>query len=306
MKDKFTLTKSMLEKYIEDFIDDEILDEKATKTYTKYALVARNFKYAMLETKNEEISKKSLIDYKSKMIEKYSTKTVNNYIIIINKFIKYIELNENDDYSKKKLKKHVSDYCLKTIKEQERTSIEDVLEPADFKRMLRMSKKKGMIQDHMIMKVLAYTGIRVGELQYFTLENIEQAKQYITIYNKGKERDVPLRSDLRRELLKYAKSQKIESGTLFPGKKDPQKMLTEKTIREHIKKICGMCRGIDLDKAHPHAFRHMFAIQWINENGNSSLSELAKIMGHSDVKTTAIYTNTSQKEKKRKVEAIKY
>ena len=41
-------------------------------------------------------------------------------------------------------------YCLrqsnKTIKEQERTSIEDVLEPADFKRMLRMSKKKGMIQ----------------------------------------------------------------------------------------------------------------------------------------------------------------
>lgn len=175
----------MLEKYIDDFIDDEILDEKATKTYTKYALVARNFKDAMLETKNEEISKKSLIDYKSKMIEKYSTKTVNNYIIIINKFIKYIELNENDDYSKKKLKKHVSDYCLKTIKEQERTSIEDVLEPADFKRMLRMSKKKGMIQDHMIMKVLAYTGIRVGELQYFTLENIEQAKQYITIYNKG-------------------------------------------------------------------------------------------------------------------------
>ena len=66
---------------------------------------------------------------------------------------------------------------------------------------------------------------------------------------------------------------------MFPGKKDPQKMLTEKTIREHIKKICGMCRGIDLDKAHPHAFRHMFAIQWINENGNSSLSELAKIMG---------------------------
>ena len=48
----------MLEKYIEDFIDDEILDEKATKTYTKYALVARNFKDVMLETKNEEISKK--------------------------------------------------------------------------------------------------------------------------------------------------------------------------------------------------------------------------------------------------------
>ena len=34
----------MLEKYIEDFIDDEILDEKATKTYTKYALGKQEIK----------------------------------------------------------------------------------------------------------------------------------------------------------------------------------------------------------------------------------------------------------------------
>lgn len=47
----------MLEKYIEDFIDDEILDEKATKTYTKYALVARNFKDAMIRTKKKKFQK---------------------------------------------------------------------------------------------------------------------------------------------------------------------------------------------------------------------------------------------------------
>ena len=29
-------------------------------------------------------------------------------------------------------------------------------------------------------------------------------------------------------------------------------------------------------------------------------------MGHGSIQTTAIYTNTSQQEKKRKVEAIKY
>ena len=86
--------------------------------------------------------------------------------------------------------------------------------------------------------MLAYTGIRVGELQYFTLENIEQAKQYITIYNKGKERDVPLRSDLRRELLKYAKV-KNRIRDIVSWKKRPSKMLTEKTIREHIKRYAG-------------------------------------------------------------------
>ena len=128
----------------------------------------------------------------------------------------------------------------------------------------------------------------------------------VEVYNKGKMRCVPLRADLRRELLKYAKRHGIEEGTLFPGAKSQKIMLTEKTIENRIKKICGLCRGIKLEKAHPHAFRHMFAIQWVKENGEASLSELAKILGHSDVKTTAIYTNTSQKEKKRKVEAIRY
>ena len=78
------------------------------------------------------------------------------------------------------------------------------------------------------------------------------------------------------------------------------------TIENRIKKICGQCRGISLEKAHPHAFRHMFGIQWVHQNGQASLSELAKIMGHGSIQTTAIYTNTSQQEKKRKVEAIKY
>ena len=119
-------------------------------------------------------------------------------------------------------------------------------------------------------------------------------------------RQVPLRSDLRRELLKYAKKNNIEQGTLFPGVDDKTKMLSKKTIQNRIKKICGKCRGISLEKAHPHAFRHMFGIQWVHQNGQASLSELAKIMGHSSIQTTAIYTNTSQQEKKRKVEAIKY
>ena len=120
--------------------------------------------------------------------------------------------------------------------------------------------------------------------------------------------DVDLSHDLYRAQSDFVNAVKriAEEGTLFPGAKSQKIMLTEKTIENRIKKICGLCRGIKLEKAHPHAFRHMFAIQWVKENGEASLSELAKILGHSDVKTTAIYTNTSQKEKKRKVEAIRY
>lgn len=298
------ITKSMMNKYLDEFIDEEIMDEKADSTQKKYELVLKKF---IDFVGNEEVSKKDMIAYKKKMQERYATKTINNYIIIINKFMKYIELVEVDAYSKKKLKKHISDnYSLKPIREQEKTSLENVLEPNEFKRMLKMAKKLGKQDTYMIMKVFGYTGIRLSELKFFTLENVQEKKGYIEVYNKGKLRQVPLRSDLRRELLKYAKKNNIESGTLFPGTKDKSKMLCKKTIENRIKKICSKCRGISLEKAHPHAFRHMFGIQWVHQNGQSSLSELAKIMGHSSIQTTAIYTNTSQKEKKRKVEKIKY
>lgn len=299
---KVVLTKQMLKSKIDDFIDEEVMDEKAKNTYIKYRKVVTQFADFF---KEETVTKADIIEYKNQMMQKYSIKTVNNYIIIINKFIKYVELTEKGKYSKKKLKKYISKYALKTVKEQEKTSVEDVLDPVDFKRMLRMAKKKEQEDLYYIMKIFAYTGIRVSELKYFTVENLKLNKQYIQVYNKAKMRQVPIRGDLRRELLAYAKKKGIEEGTLFPGTK-PGKMITEKTIENRIKKLCSECRGIKIEKAHPHSFRHMFGIQWVSQNGQASLSELAKIMGHSNVNTTAIYTNTTQKEKKRKVEALKY
>ncbi|MBM6879343.1 site-specific integrase [[Clostridium] spiroforme] len=299
---KVNLTKMLLLSKINDFIDEEIMDEKASATHIKYKNVVTQF---VGHFENEAIAKSDLIDYKKWLMEKYSVKTVNNYIIIVNKFIKYVELTEKGKYSRKKMKKYVSKNSLKTVKEQEKTSIEDVLDPVDFKRMLRMAKKLGQEDTYYIMKIFGYTGIRVSELKYFTIENLTQNKQYIQVFNKAKMRQVPIRGDLRRELLAYAKKKGIEEGTLFPGAKSG-KMITQKTVENRIKKICRECRGIKIEKAHPHSFRHMFGIQWVSQNGQASLSELAKIMGHSNVNTTAIYTNTTQKEKKRKVEALKY
>lgn len=299
---KVVLTKQMLKSKIDDFIDEEVMDEKAKNTYIKYRKVVTQFADFF---KDEKVTKADIIEYKNQMMQKYSVKTVNNYIIIVNKFIKYVELTEKDKYSRKKLKKYISKYALKTVKEQEKTSVEDVLDPVEFKRMLRMAKKKGQDDLYYIMKIFGYTGIRVSELKYFTVENLTLNKQYIQVYNKAKMRQVPIRGDLRRQLLAFAKEKGIESGTLFPGSK-PGKMITEKTIENRIKKLCSECRGIKIEKAHPHSFRHMFGIQWVSQNGQASLSELAKILGHSNVNTTAIYTNTTQKEKKRKVEALKY
>lgn len=296
------LKKSSFESLLEDFINDEIMEEKAERTYQKYKRVCETF---INHFTNEEITKKDLIDYKQDMMSRYAIKTLNNYLVIINKFIKYVELTEIEpNFQREKLKKYLSRNTLKLEKEQEKRSVDNVLEPQEFKRMLRKAKEKDEMRIYYVMKILAYTGIRIGELKYFTIENLTEDRGIISVRNKGKTREIPVRNDLKREILKYAKSLGIEEGLIF--KNEVGEHLDDDCIRRDLKRVAGMCRGIDMKKVHPHSFRHMFGLKWIEENGQASLSELASIMGHSNVNTTAIYTQTSKKEKKRKLEKMKY
>ena len=81
-------------------------------------------------------------------------------------------------------------------------------------------------------------------------------------------------------------------------------MLHHTTVYNRLKKVAGMCRGIKIDKVHPHSFRHLFAIKFMQEGGD--ISELKDILGHSSIDTTAIYTRTTSKMKRKRLEKMKY
>ena len=163
-----------------------------------------------------------------------------------------------------------------------------------------MAKKKDY-EIYLIIKIISLTGIRVNELKEFTYENIQ--KNYIVVKNKGKVRNIILTNDLQKKLIDFCKKEKIESGFIFRGKNE-NTMISYTTIYRRLKKIAGMCRGIKLDKIHPHSFRHLFAIKYLEIGG--TITELADILGHKSVNTTMIYTRTTDKMKKKKLEQMKY
>lgn len=234
-------------------------------------------------------------------MDKYGSTTVANYIVIVNKFVKYMELTEADeDFDLLKLKKYYSKNALKNVRIQKKSSIEDILEPEEIKRMLRMAKKYDYAI-YLIIKIFAFTGIRAEELQYFTVENLKS--NYIEVRNKGKIRKIIVRQDLRKEILDYCKEKGIDNGPVFAGRKKGRP-LHYTTVYKRIKKVAGLCRGISLSKVHPHSFRHLFAVKFINDGGD--ISELADILGHSSIETTRIYTRTTDTMKRKRLENMKY
>lgn len=281
------MNKQELYKYLDEWILDQQYQEYSVNTLKQYKANVKKF----IDWLDDDsvIDKSTTIRFKEYLYSlepKPKTTSLNTWIVELNKFLKFIGKPE---------------LTIKKIKMQTKVSNDEVLTIADYKRLLRFSKRLNMMQLYYIIKVLAMTGIRISELKYFTIENIKD--NYIDGYNKGKERKIIIRQDLARELRKYARENHIKSGYIFRGA-IPNKMPVESTIWRQLKKVAGKAR-VNKKKVHAHSFRHLFA-QIFLETYPGNITELADILGHNSLETTRLYTRTSNNQKKNKMEQMNF
>lgn len=271
---------------LDEWIIEQKYQEYSENTLKQYRANVIKF-INWLPDNDEPITKDTTLAYKKYLTTiAGSTNSINTWIVTINKFLKWLDLK---------------DLAIKKIKMQQKQSNEEILSVVDYKRLLRVSKRMNLMKLHYIMKILAMTGIRISELRYFTIENLNS--NYIKVFNKGKERRIIIRQDLARELRKYCKENNIKSGYVFKGEKEG-KQIHESTIFRQMKKVAGASR-VNKKKVHPHSFRHLFAQVFLNTYSNN-ITELADILGHNSLDTTRVYTRTSDAQKKEKLEKLKF
>lgn len=277
------MQKWELEEKLLEYRQSIIEDEKAIKSRSKYM---REAEAVVNCFDGKDLTKEDVIALKQGyLFQGLKASTINNKIICINRFLKFCGLD---------------DLKVKLLKTQKTKSLKEILSIADYKRLLRHAKAMHDDEIYMIMKVLAETGIRISELHYFTVENLSY---YIEVRNKGKNRTIIIRQDLLRELKKYCREHHIKCGSVFANK-DTGKMIHETTIRKRMKKVAAHAH-VDKSLVHPHMFRHLFAVLYLDQNNNNVL-ELADLLGHESLETTRIYTRTTDDIKRKKLEKMKY
>lgn len=268
-----------INEYIEDYKTDLKLSEKPEKTIKQYVGYIEEFiNYTDKEIKlKEDISKEDLIDFKEYMQNKYKVNTVNIKITILNSFVEFLGLD--------------SSYKLKHLKQQQKTTLENVLSPTDYERLLRIAKARNKITMYYLMETLAEVGIRISELQYITVEAVK--KGVATFDSKGTvERDAFINKKLQKELLGYCKEKGIKTGIIFVSRNGNP--LDEAYIYRQIQWIAGQAK-IKKSKAHPHSFRHLFAKNYLSKPGHN-IADLKNLLGHKSISTTEIYLQKSKRE----------
>jgi integrase/recombinase XerD len=142
------------------------------------------------------------------------------------------------------------------------------------------------LRDRVIIKILARTGIRRGELRDLEIRDVDFDKRRIYIRSgKGdKSRTVPIDSDSLQDIKFYIGER--ETGKLIISNK--QDCISLKQINEICAKS-GKRSGLKHPNPaktdiNPHLFRHSFARMMLEKG--MRMEEVQKILGHSTIKTT--------------------
>ena len=159
-------------------------------------------------------------------------------------------------------------------------------------------KKKLGLRDRALLETLYATGIRVSELINLKFTDLHEELKLVKVFGKGsKERLIPISKvalswiDSYKEKVRDPLILKVGKNTDFIFLNSRGSSLTRQAVWQIIKHYCKLA-GIQKNVT-PHTLRHTFATHLL-ENG-ADLRVVQEILGHSDISTTQIYTNLSQK-----------
>ena len=257
-------------------------DLKYFINYIKY-LKIKNLNKIKLNHLEHFIVKKTKI--KSKNNKKLCSATIRRYISSLKGYFNYLILKGKININPAELlaapKANLKIPSSLLVEE-----IEKIISSVDI-------NKTYYYRDKAILSLLYSSGLRVSELINITLINLLLEENLIKVIGKGnKERIIPISDNAviaikvyLKKLRPFVSKNRLSGSYLFLNKSGKQ--ISRMSIW-NIVKINSIRAGIK-KKVTPHIFRHSFATHLLE--GGANLLAVQKMLGHSDITTTQIYTH---------------
>jgi len=267
----------------------EMLD---VSVHTITALVQDIRKLALwFTTANQEpwdvgrVTVRDVADFREylKSEKRQAVSTINRNLASIRKYFKYltevghIEVNPT--------------LGIKVLKKQQ--TAPQGLSRAEIRKLLREVELRGDIRSKAVFSIILYTGCRLSDLVNLELSDImlsERSGSCVFRNGKGnKQRSVPLPLQARKAVSDYLEVRPpVSTDKLFIGERGALNSRGIQSIFEKYRAITG------IENLHCHVLRHSFSHTFLSQNGN--LVQLAQILGHESLNTTAIYTKNTMEQ----------
>lgn len=174
------------------------------------------------------------------------------------------------------------------------TSLPRALEREQVARLLQSCDRRTGIgrRDYAILLLLARLGLRAGEVTALRLDDIDWRRGEIVIRGKGHQQDrLPLPADVGQALVAYLRRgrQRLACRAVFLRCRAPQGALASTAITAVVSQACVRAR---VPHVGAHRLRHTAATHMLQ--CGASLSEIAQVLRHRSLLTTAIYAKVDR------------
>lgn len=222
-----------------------------------------------------EANHANLMLYKCYLIDHYKPQTINLRIRAMNSYMEFCKM---------------PDSRILMVKHRQKPFLENVISQADYEYLKNCLFRDGQYMYYFAIRFMAATGMRVSELIEVCVEDVLAG--YIDVFSKGNRiRRVYIPHDLREPCLKWLENDGRTEGYIFLNRFGSQ--ITTTGVREQLKQF-AIRYGLDTSVVHPHAFRHLFARNFIERCDDIAM--LSDILGHESIETTRIYLHRSSTE----------
>jgi integrase/recombinase XerD len=155
--------------------------------------------------------------------------------------------------------------------------------------IIKMIDLTDNLKHKLVIQLLYSSGLRLNELINLKRQDIDIQRNLINVrQGKGrKDRITLLSNKLKIDLLSYYSTYPINSNYIFTGRNG-------KYTKKSVQKILENTGKIIKKRVTPHMLRHSFATHLLEQG--TDIRHIQKLLGHSNLETTQIYTHVSNKD----------
>ena len=182
--------------------------------------------------------------------------------------------------------------AVPTVANWTMASIPRFLSPDQVELVLAHCNRRTAIgrRDYAILLLLAWLGLRAGEVAALTLDDIDWKAGHFTVRGKGGHwTQMPLPVDVGEAIAAYLKDGRpsVTSRRLFLRARAPAGGFRTQIGVSSVVKHALARAGIDSPHKGAHLFRHTLATRMLGQG--ASLAEIGELLRHRSPQTTAIY-----------------